>query len=197
MNLFFSYPSAIITFSALLLFWISEKRVVPFDEVLCIFRGSSTEASSIWFLSFALRKKCPYSKLFWSAFSLMRSEYGEVYSFWMRESADQKIRNTATFTQSHGHFSHSIIFPVTSVRNIFFRDSLRLSFNISNIRKLKHVFLWKILGNRYIFLKSQFIEKPWLGNLMYKKRNLLVMLKLMSHHHDLGHCKKRWRKAKM
>ena len=97
MNLFFSYPSAIIKFSALLLFRISEKRVVSFDEALCIFRGSSTEASSIWFLSFALRKKCPYSKLFWSAFSLMRTEYGEMYSFRMRESANQKIPNTDTF----------------------------------------------------------------------------------------------------
>ena len=41
-----------------------------------------------------LRKKCPYSELFWSAFSRIRTEYGEMrsispYSVRMRENADQ------------------------------------------------------------------------------------------------------------
>ena len=41
-----------------------------------------------------LRKKCPYSELFWSAFSRIRTEYGEIlpispYSVRMRENADQ------------------------------------------------------------------------------------------------------------
>ena len=42
-----------------------------------------------WFL---LHEKCPYSKLFWSAFSRIRTEYGEMqsmYSVQMRENADQ------------------------------------------------------------------------------------------------------------
>ena len=43
--------------------------------------------------SFALRKKCPYSELFWSAFSLIRTEYGDIqsislYSVQMRKNAD-------------------------------------------------------------------------------------------------------------
>ena len=40
-----------------------------------------------------LRKKCPYSELFWSTFSRIRTEYGEIcissYLVWMRENADQ------------------------------------------------------------------------------------------------------------
>ena len=32
-----------------------------------------------------LREKCPYSELFWSTFSRIRTEY----SVWMRENADQ------------------------------------------------------------------------------------------------------------
>ena len=30
--------------------------------------------------SHALREKCPYSELFWSAFSRIRTEYGEIWS---------------------------------------------------------------------------------------------------------------------
>ena len=39
-----------------------------------------------------LRKNCPYSELYWSAFPRFRSEYGEIifpYSAQMRENADQ------------------------------------------------------------------------------------------------------------
>ena len=37
-------------------------------------------------------KKCSYSELFWSAFPLIQTEYGEMqsifpYSVWMRENA--------------------------------------------------------------------------------------------------------------
>ena len=52
--------------------------------------------------SSTLREKCPYSELFWSAFSRIRTEYGEVlrispYSVGMRENAEQ---NSSEF----GHF---------------------------------------------------------------------------------------------
>ena len=50
-------------------------------------------------------KKYPYSELFWSAFSHIRTEYGEIpsispYSVLMRENADQN--NT-----EYRHFSRS------------------------------------------------------------------------------------------
>ena len=43
-----------------------------------------------------LRKKCPYLRLFWSTFSRIPSEYGE-----MRENADQH-------NSEYGHFLHSV-----------------------------------------------------------------------------------------
>ena len=46
------------------------------------------------FMQYSLRKKCPYSELFWSVFSRIRTEFGEIlrispYSVQMRENADQ------------------------------------------------------------------------------------------------------------
>ena len=43
----------------------------------------------------SLCKKCPYSEFFWSVFSHIRTEYGEIgnissYSVQMRENANQK-----------------------------------------------------------------------------------------------------------
>ena len=43
----FSCPGTIITFSSKITFGISEERVVSFDAVLCMLRGSSTEAYSV------------------------------------------------------------------------------------------------------------------------------------------------------
>ena len=52
-----------------------------------------------------LREKCLYSELFWSAFSSIWTEYGEIlrispYSVRMRENADQN-------NSEHGHFLRS------------------------------------------------------------------------------------------
>ena len=49
-----------------------------------------------------LHENCPYSELFWSAFSHIRTEYGEIrsispYSVQMRENADQITPNTDIF----------------------------------------------------------------------------------------------------
>ena len=57
--------------------------------------------------NFTLRKKCPYSELFWSAFSRIWTEYGEILcisSYWirMRENADQN-------NSKYGHFLRSVI----------------------------------------------------------------------------------------
>ena len=53
-----------------------------------------------------LRKKCPCSELFWSAFSCIWTEYGEIlsispYSVRLRENADQN-------NSEYGYFSSSI-----------------------------------------------------------------------------------------
>ena len=61
----------------------------------------------VWTLKYTLRKKCPYSELFWSAFSNIRIEYGEIrsislYSVQMRENPDQN-------NSEYSHFSRSDI----------------------------------------------------------------------------------------
>ena len=55
-----------------------------------------------------MRKKCPYSELFWSAFSYNRTEYGKIrsispYSVRIRENADQN-------NSEYGHFPRSDIY---------------------------------------------------------------------------------------
>ena len=52
-----------------------------------------------------LREKCPCLEFFWSVFSPIRTEYGEIlrisqYSVGMRENTDQK-------NFEYGHFSRS------------------------------------------------------------------------------------------
>ena len=53
-----------------------------------IFREFSWLFMKLWGLSrsretviLSLRKKCPYLELFWSAFFLIRTEYGEIWSY--------------------------------------------------------------------------------------------------------------------
>ena len=58
-------------------------------------------------LLFSLRKKSPYLKLFWSVFSRIRTEYGEIQiispcSVRMRENVDQN-------NSDYGHFSRSAL----------------------------------------------------------------------------------------
>ena len=49
-------------------------------------------------LRYSLRKKCLYSELFWSVFSRIRTEYGEILR--MRENTDQN-------NSEYGHFLRS------------------------------------------------------------------------------------------
>ena len=58
------------------------------------------------YLSITLPEKCPYLDFFWSVFSPIRTEYGEIlhispYSVRMRENTDQK-------NSKYGHFSRSV-----------------------------------------------------------------------------------------
>ena len=52
-----------------------------------------------------LREKCPCSELFWSAFSRIWTEHGEIlrifpYAAWMRENADQNNSEYVHFSRS-------------------------------------------------------------------------------------------------
>ena len=56
-----------------------------------------------------LREKCPYSDVFWSVFSLIWTEYGEIlrsispYSVRMKENTDQKNYKYGPFSRSENH----------------------------------------------------------------------------------------------
>ena len=54
---------------------------------------------------FSLREKCPYSELFWSVFSSIRTGYGDTrsfspYSVWMRENTEQNTSEYVHFLRS-------------------------------------------------------------------------------------------------
>ena len=56
----------------------------------------------------ALRKKCPYLEFFWSVFSRIRTEYGEVlrvspYSVRMQRNTDQNNSENGHFSRSEDH----------------------------------------------------------------------------------------------
>ena len=58
----------------------------------------------------ALREKCLYSELFWSAFSSIRTEYRDIrnispYSAQMRENADQNNSEYQHVLRSAAYFS--------------------------------------------------------------------------------------------
>ena len=64
----------------------------------------------------SLRKKCPYSESFWSAFSRIWTEYEEIrsispYTVRMRGNADQN-------NSEYGHFSHSVSLLLKQVSNL-------------------------------------------------------------------------------
>ena len=67
-------------------------------------------------IGYTLRERCPYSELFWSAFSRIRTEYGDIlhispHSVRMRENADQN-------NFEHGHFSRSDNITESHIRKI-------------------------------------------------------------------------------
>ena len=76
-------------------------------------------------ISMSLPEKCPYSEFFWSTFSAICTEYGEIqsispYSVRMRENKDQK-------NSEYGHFSRSasleriaVVEPNNSYTLLFF-----------------------------------------------------------------------------
>ena len=73
-------------------------------------RASYYEWNSVEISS--LSEKCPYSEIFWSAFSRIRTEYGEIlrissYSVRMRENTDQK-------NSEYGHFLRSAYYMIVS-----------------------------------------------------------------------------------
>ena len=89
---------------------IVQKNVLVLPKMNCALKcnyGFSTRAAVLMISKcFGLREMCPYSELFWSAFSSIRTAYGEIfrispYSVRMRE-------NTGQNNSEYGHFLGSI-----------------------------------------------------------------------------------------
>ena len=64
----------------------------------------------------SLREKCPYSELFWSVFSRIRTEYGEILSLLIPSECEKtrtkKTPNTDTFhAMNYGSENYKIIGP--------------------------------------------------------------------------------------
>ena len=58
-----------------------------------------------------LREKCPYLELFWSAFSCIQNEYGEIlriYSYSVR-----MLENAEKNNSEYGHFLRSVLSSTT------------------------------------------------------------------------------------
>ena len=70
-----------------------------------------------------LSEKCPHSEFFWSVFSRIRAEYGEILrispgSVQMRENADQKNSEYRLLSRS-----------VHCLRDVFFNKRVKKSYN--------------------------------------------------------------------
>ena len=79
-------------------------KTAIYRMVLCECFSISLSISDL--ISFSLCEKCPYSELFWSTFSRIWTEYGEIrsispYSVLMRENPDEN-------NSEYNHFLHSI-----------------------------------------------------------------------------------------
>ena len=104
-------------------------------------------------LKITLRRKCPYSELFWLVFSRIWTEYREMgsispYAVQMRENADQN-------NSDYGHL-RSIIYQ----SDTYYEDLLELSNSVSIRQNICGVYLQK-------FMKALLINLPW-----YSKSNI-------------------------
>ena len=90
-----------------------------------------------------LRKKCPYSELFWSTFSRIRTEYGEIcissYLVRMRENADQNNfkyrRFSCSVLNASPNLPNNMIVSVICTSIFLFSSASFLQF-LSNIKSI-------------------------------------------------------------
>ena len=79
-------------------------------------------------LKLPLRKGCPYSELFWSVFSRIRTEFGDIlpissYSVRIRENTDQNNSDYGHFLRSLLPLIHMFLAKqLTSKRTYFFKN---------------------------------------------------------------------------
>ena len=117
---------------------------------------------------FTLREMCPYSELFWSLFSSIRTEYGEIWSIFpylvrIGENTDQNIYQYGVFLRSftfpYNRSSKGQFFLIFTVLlfllylPIIFSNDFNLNFsklkNISQIKQLSNCNFEAILHAKY------------------------------------------------
>ena len=111
-------------------------------------------------MSFTLREKCPYSEFFWSAFSRIWTEYGEIrsitsYSVQMRENTDPE-------NSEYEHFSWSFSKRIITVLFINFGTFVPINENIVN----QNIFVNKILPVSFINIWLE--EILWTLNILFE-----------------------------
>ena len=96
-----------------------------------------------------LCEKCPYSELFWSAFSRIRTEYGEIRNISLTISVRMR-KHTDQNNSEYGHFLR---------RTIVLCQSLVLSFDISqNMNTPSVKILLTILSLNWCGIKLPFVN---------------------------------------
>ena len=68
--------------------------------------------------------RCPYSELFWSAFSRIRTEYGEIVFLRIQSKCGKIITNDMVQNNSeYGHFSRSAVLGNSSSKKLLKKDN--------------------------------------------------------------------------
>ena len=117
---------------------------------------------------YTLRKKCPYSKLFWSVFSRIRTEYGEIlrissYSVRMRKIRTRITPNTNTFHAVTTLYSSRVVLKHYITFN--FENFSRISIQWISFARMTH-----FAGECFRFnlhlkrIKFGLLVKPYVSN---------------------------------
>ena len=125
---------------------------------LCLFVSSCEMSESIVFvpvcvhlsayfsLTFPLREKCPYSEFFWSVFSRIRTEYGEILGNAGKYGPEKlRIRTLFTFTEK-------------SDCDITFNLKIELALSVTSIITVKVKLLQMIWGYVTSFVVRQSVH---------------------------------------
>ena len=139
----------------------------------------------LWICS--LREKCLYSEFFWSLFSHIQTEYGEILC--ISSSSVQIRENTGQKNSEHGHFSRSgsHLLKISLMENFIFYDSTIVSCFATiclkkvscKVRWIHNCFFIHQSFSKYFNLcccKIVFYKFAWLIYIMkivYKKRWIL------------------------
>ena len=82
-------------------------------------------SSKALFVSNALRNKCPYSEIFWSVFSLIRTEYEEIRIAWKPVILLKRGSNTSVF-----------LWILRNFKNIYSEEHLRRAASARHLLRL-------------------------------------------------------------